>query len=126
MVIRKLLSTTLSDLFLASLFLYLAGMLVDLFEPGFVSRAFNLSILLAVCGGAGFLSILIGQPEEEQKKRPQIFFWIYTVALSIAAGIMIWQAMIPFSSFALIFGAGGGSIVFYACFAMMIRDNHAE
>ncbi|MDP2630516.1 MAG: hypothetical protein Q8P56_03855 [Candidatus Uhrbacteria bacterium] len=123
MTVKKLVSTILSDLFLASLVLYLAGTYIDLSQPGSISRAFNLSVLLVVCAGAGFLSVLIGQADEEKKKKPLLSPWIYTVALSSAAGILIWQALIPLSSFAVIFGAGGGSIVFFACFAMMSNDN---
>jgi len=112
----------LADLFLASLFLYLAGMLIDLFEPGIVSRAFNLTILLGLCLGAGIFSILLGHPEETAENEPTIFHWIFTCLLSIGSGIMIWQAMVSSSSFALLFGGTGAMIVFFACFAMMKDD----
>lgn len=120
---KKRLATILSDLFLASLFLYLAGTLLDLFSPGIVSRALNLSTILAVCMVAGIVSILLGPPQEEYQGKASVFLWIYSSALSIGGGIMIWQALEPLSSFALVFGGAGALIVFFACFAMMSSDN---
>lgn len=115
-----------SDVFLASLFLYLAGAYIDLSQPGIISRALNLSTLLVVCVVAGALSILIGKSDEEKQKKSSVVLWVYTGAVSIAVGALIWQALLPFSHFALIFGAGGASIVFFACFAMMSSDKRAE
>lgn len=115
-----------SDVFLASLFLYLAGAYIDLSQPGIISRALNLSTLLMVCVVAGALSILIGKSDEEKQKKSSVVLWVYTGAVSIAVGALIWQALLPFSHFALIFGAGGASIVFFACFAMMSSDKRAE
>lgn len=120
---KNLFATIVSDLFLASLFLYLAGMCADLFSPGIISRALNLSLVLVVCIAAGIFSILLGPPQEEQQKQSSVFLWVYCVALSIAGGFMIWQALVPFSPHAVLFGLAGASIVFFTCFAMM-NGNH--
>ena len=119
---RKIASTILSDLFLTSLFLYLAGMLADSFAPGIISRALNLSILLAVCVCAGIFSILIGPPEEKHKNKQSVLLWAYIMFLTSVTGIMIWQTLAPLSRFAVLFAIAGACIVFFALFAMM-RDN---
>lgn len=106
----------LSDIFLASLFLYLAAVYIDLSFEGVVSRAFNVTILLIICIASGIGTVLFPHPRRS---------WVPIVVLSVMVGSIVAKISESLSPLALLIGAAGGIVVFLAGSAM-IRQYDGE
>lgn len=120
--ILKIFSIILSDLFLVSLFLYLAAVRADLSLGGLLSRAFNLNILLAILFLSGIGAVFCFHPAEETSAGQQPRrLWFYTVALSILIGVTVFEVLNPLSAWAPLMGVASGAIVFLTSF-VMIRE----
>lgn len=120
--ILKLFSLLFSDLFLVSLFLYLAAVHADLSLDGLLSRAFNLNILLVILLLSGIGSVFCFKPAEETSvEQPQRRLWFYVIALSILIGVIVFEALKPLSPWAIFMGSAAGAIVFLTSF-VMIRE----
>lgn len=118
--IQSLIARMFSDTFMVSLFLYLALVRIDLSLEGFVSRAFNLNILLIVCILSGVGTVLLDTPPKEGEERPlPRRSWIYAGALSMLVGSLIYQILVLLTPWALIMALGGTSVVFLIFFAMI-------
>lgn len=122
--ILRLLSLALSDLFLVSLFLYLAAVRIDLSFDGVVSRAFNLNLLLITCIIAGVGAIVFpGNTDEGASEIPPRRLWAYIIVLSIMVGSIVAKFLESLSPWALLIGAAAGFVVFLAGSAMMLQDH---
>jgi|GEM_PF-2646690 len=108
-----------SDLFLVSLFLYLAVMRLEQSIPGIVSRAFNPAILLAICIVSGILAIFLPRSQEKNDRQNAAWGWIVAVLLCFMTGSFIYTALVPATGWAPLFALAGGSIVFLASFAIL-------
>ncbi|MBI4599673.1 hypothetical protein HY732_02005 [Candidatus Uhrbacteria bacterium] len=114
------LSLMLSDLFMVSLFLYLAAVRIDLSLEGLISRAFNPTILLLICLLSGIGATLCADPEraDEQWRAPKRL-WVYAVFLSALIGSIVYEALQALSPWALILSGAAAVIVFLASFAII-------
>lgn len=125
--ILKLLSLALSDLFLVSLFLYLAAVRIDLSFDGVISRAFNLNILLIICIIAGVVAIVLpGNEDEGASETPPRRLWAHIIVLSVMVGSIVVKVLESLSPWALLIGAAGGFVVFLAGSAMMRQDRKRD
>lgn len=121
--ILRPLSSALSDLFLVSLFLYLAAVRIDLSFDGIVSRAVNLNLLLITCVIAGVVAIVFpGNTDEEVSEMPPRRLWAYIIVLSVMVGSIVVKILESLSPWALLIGAAGGFVVFLAGSAMIWHD----
>lgn len=118
----KLFSALCSDLFLVSLFLYLAAARIDLSFGGLLSRAFNINILLFILLVSGIGAVFCPQLSKETCAQSQPRrMWFYTGALSILIGSIVFEILRALSSWALFMGGAAGVIVFLTSF-VMIRE----
>ena len=113
----------LSDLFLVSLFLYLAAVRIDLSLEGLISRAVPLNSILLICMLAGIGAVLLPSDQERVRaQRAPVRLWIYAVLLSTFIGSIIAEILRDLSPWALLMGCAGGFIVFLVCFAIIRQD----
>ncbi len=122
--ILKILSSALSDLFLVSLFFYLAAVRIDLSFEGVVSRAVNLNLLLITCIIAGIVAIVFPRDADEgANEMPPRRLWAYVVVLSVMVGSIVVKILESLSPWALLIGVAGGFVVFLAGSAMIWHDH---
>lgn len=109
-----------SDTFLVSLFLYCAAVRIDLSFEGFISRAFNPTIMLLIVILSGLGSVLCWSPAHEHnaRKAPRRL-WFYTGLISLFIGSIVFEVLKSISSWALLLSVAAGAIVFLASSAMI-------
>ncbi|MEK7123044.1 MAG: hypothetical protein AAB855_04280 [Patescibacteria group bacterium] len=117
-----LISTMVSDVFLVSLFFYLAAVRIDLSMSGLISRAFPLNILLLIVVLSGLANVLVPPKDEQTYQKPAKRLWVYVVLISIFIGSIVVEILKNVSPWALLIGCAAGFIVFFVGFAIIRQD----
>lgn len=118
-----LLSVIVSDIFLVSLFLYLAAVRLDLSLEGLISRAVPLNTVLLVVLLSGITAALLSSPVEAPVPvRAPRRVWVYALLISIFIGSIVSEILKDLSSGAHLIGLAAGVVVFLVSFVIISDD----
>lgn len=121
--IIPLLSVIVSDIFLVSLFLYLAAVRLDLSLEGLFSRAVPLNTVLLVVLLSGITAALLSSPVEAPVPvRAPRRVWVYALLISIFIGSIVSEILKDLSSGAHLIGLAAGFVVFLVSFVIISDD----
>lgn len=101
------------ELFKVSLISYFTFYLINDLAPGFVSRYFNLNIILVIVVISGIVTILGGKEEEvkKEKQRTQIYDYVLILIAGLITTILIFIGIKDMGKMAYLVSIVAGGIV---------------
>jgi len=118
------------DVFIASLMVYLALIILDRVKKGFASYFFNMNSLLAVVVVTGALAVISGDTSSQwgvgdKKGVPGPIMIAGTIMMGILGALLIYIAT-PASGKEALWSAAGGGVAMALLAALLMRNGHRK
>lgn len=109
--IKYVISQVAYDVFLVSFGVFIVSFLLEAQWSGVVARWVNINTILMISFLSGFLALLTSGDERAQTVQPSLGYWIGAVAISGAAGWIVWRMSLSLGPWAFVAAVGVSLII---------------
>jgi|GEM_PF-3923623 len=109
--LQYIISRVAYDVFLVSFSVFVISFLLESQWSGVVARWVNINTILITSFLSGFVALLTAKEQETATSHPSYGYWIGSLAISLAAGWIVWRMSLPLGVWAFVAAAGVSLII---------------